>query len=191
MTWVSDFPSVVTAGSTLNWEDVPATVGFDVNATSADWTLTYYLRTNAAGEGATVVGSAYNDGWRFTVASSVTAGFDRGDWVWSAVFSKGSESYEKGKGDFKVIQSLVYTGTPSALDNRTDNEKARDNIKLALSKFADGAQEYSVGGRTYKRASITDLHVELNRLNADILRESDAEKLNQGLGSGLRFYTRF
>tara|TARA_Y100001951_G_C11203973_1_gene218809 strand:+ start:51 stop:632 length:582 start_codon:yes stop_codon:yes gene_type:complete len=191
MTWVSDFPSVVTAGSTLNWEDASATVGFNVNATSADWTLTYYLRTNAAGEGATVVGSAYNDGWRFTVASSVTTGFDRGNWVWAAVISKGSESYELAKGDFKVIQSLIYTGTPAALDNRTDNEKARDNIKTALSKFADGAQEYSVGGRSYKRASIPDLHIELNRLNEEIFRESDAEKIKQGLGSGRRFYVRF
>ena len=191
MTWVSDFPSVVTAGSTVTWEDDSATVGFDQTATSDDWTLTYYLRTNTAGEGATVVGSSYNQGWRFTVASSVTTDFDKGEWIWSAIVSKGSESCQLSTGKFKVIQSLVYSGTPEAIDNRTDNEKARDNIKTALSKFADGAQEYSVGGRSYKRASIPDLHVELNRLNADIFRESVAEKVKQGLGNGNRFMVRF
>jgi len=191
MTWVSDFPAVITAGTTVNWEDPSATVGFDVNATSDDWTLTYYLRTNTASEGATVVGSAYNQGWRFTVASSVTTNFDKGDWIWAAVISKGSESYQLATGEFKVKQSLVYTGTPAALDNRTDNEKARDNIKTALTKFADGAQEYSVGGRTYKRASIPDLHIELNRLNAEILRESVGEKVKQGLGNPNRFLVRF
>ena len=191
MTWVSDFPAVITAGTTVNWEDLSATVGFDVNATSDDWTLTYYLRTNTASEGATVVGSAYNQGWRFTIASSVTTNFDKGDWIWAAVASKGSESYQLATGEFKVKQSLVYTGTPAAIDNRTDNEKARDNIKTALTKFADGAQEYSVGGRTYKRASIPDLHIELNRLNAEILRESVGEKMAQGEGNPIRFFVRF
>jgi len=191
MTWVSDFPAVITAGTTINWEDPSATVGFDVNATSDDWTLTYYLRTNTASEGATVVGSAYSSGWRFTIASSVTTNFDKGDWIWAAVASKGSESYQLATGEFKVKESLVYTGTPAALDNRTDNEKARDNIKTALTKFADGAQEYSVGGRTYKRASIPDLHIELNRLNAEILRESVGEKVKQGLGNPNRFLVRF
>lgn len=191
MTWVSSFPEIITAGTTVNWEDTSATVGFDVNATSADWTLTYYLRTNTAGEGATVVGSAYNQGWRFTIASSVSTNFDKGNWSWSALISKGSESYPLGDGDFKVKESLAYTGTPAALDNRTDNEKARDNIKTALTKFADGAQEYSVGGRSYKRASIPDLHIELNRLNAEILRESVGEKVKQGLGNPNRFMVRF
>jgi len=191
MTWVSDFPAVITAGTTVNWEDLSATVGFDVNATSDDWTLTYYLRTNTASEGATVVGSAYNQGWRFTIASSVTTNFDKGDWIWAAVASKGSESYQLATGEFKVKQSLVYSGTPSAIDNRTDNEKARDNIKTALTKFADGAQEYSVGGRTYKRTSIPDLHIELNRLNAEILRESVGEKMAQGEGNPIRFFVRF
>ena len=67
MTWISGFPSIVTAGTTVTWEDSSTTVGFDQNATSSDWTLIYYLRTNTASEGATVVGSAYNDGWRFTL----------------------------------------------------------------------------------------------------------------------------
>ena len=191
MTWVSSFPEIITAGTTVNWEDPSATVGFDVNATSDDWTLTYYLRTNTASEGATVVGSAYNQGWRFTIASSVTTNFDKGDWIWAAVASKGSESYQLATGEFKVKQSLVYSGTPSAIDNRTDNEKARDNIKTALTKFADGAQEYSVGGRTYKRTSIPDLHIELNRLNAEILRESVGEKMAQGEGNPIRFFVRF
>ena len=191
MTWVSSFPAVRTAATTVTWEDGSATVGFDESATSPDWTLTYYLRTNTASEGATVVGSAYSSGWRFTIASSVTTNFDKGDWIWAAVASKGSESYQLATGEFKVKQSLVYSGTPSAIDNRTDNEKARDNIKTALTKFADGAQEYSVGGRTYKRTSIPDLHIELNRLNAEILRESVGEKVKQGLGNPNRFLVRF
>ena len=44
--WVSDLPSVISAGTTVKWRDEATTVPFNQNATSTDWTLTYYLRTN-------------------------------------------------------------------------------------------------------------------------------------------------
>jgi len=43
MTWISGIPDTMRAGTTITWEDDSATVGFDQTATSADWTLTYYL----------------------------------------------------------------------------------------------------------------------------------------------------
>ena len=57
--WISDIPSVITVGTTVKWRDESATVGFNESATSADFSLTYYLRTNTAGEGHTSVGSAF------------------------------------------------------------------------------------------------------------------------------------
>jgi len=192
MTWVSDFPSVITAGTTVNWEDTSATVGFDQTATSADWTLTYYLRSAVSGAH-TAIGSAHNNNWRFTISASDSESFNEGDWSFQAVVSKGSEKFKLGKGGtFKVKQSFAYTGTnPGVIETRSENKKARDNIEAALRKFADGMQEYSIAGRVYKRVNIPDLHVELHRLNAEILKEDDAEKISQGLGSGRHFFVRF
>ena len=46
---VSDLPSVISAGKTVKWRDEATTVPL-IKCNSTDWTLTYYLRTNTAGE---------------------------------------------------------------------------------------------------------------------------------------------
>ena len=52
-------------------------------------------------------------------------------------------------------------------------------------------QEYSIGGRTFKRINRNDLAAELDRLNAIVMREDIAEKVSQGLGNPTRFFVRF
>ena len=117
MGWQSDFPTVVTADTTIKWRDEQTTVSLDETISSTEgWALTYYLRTNVAGgEGLTVVGSAYTSGWEFTIAASDSANFDAGNWVYDAIATKGSEKYRLGGGSFEVKQSLIYTGTPCLL----------------------------------------------------------------------------
>lgn len=192
MTWISGIPDTMQAGTTITWEDDSATVGFDQTATSADWTLTYYLRSAVSGAH-TATGTAFNSGWRFTISASDSESFNEGDWSFQAVVSKGSEKFPLGKGGtFKVKQSFAYTGTtPGVIETRSQNKIDRDNIKAALRKFADGMQEYSIGGRTFKRSNIADLHSELDRLNAIVMREDIAEKVAQGLGNPTRFFVRF
>tara|TARA_R100001594_G_scaffold84619_1_gene119126 strand:+ start:58 stop:627 length:570 start_codon:yes stop_codon:yes gene_type:complete len=188
--WVSKIPSIVAAGTTITWRDDDTTVPFDQNATSADWTLTYYLRSAVSGAH-TAIGSAYNSGWQVTISATDSANFYDGSWSWEAVVSKGSEKFRLGQGTIEVRQSLSYTGTAGAIDTRSQNKIDRDNIKIALRKFADGMQEYSIGGRTFKRVNIVDLQSELKRLNAIVIREDIAEKVAQGLGNPTRFFVRF
>ena len=136
--WTSEFPSVIRAGTTVKWRDDSATVPFDQNATSTDgWSLVYYLRTNTASEGHISVGSAYNSGWQFTINATDTGNFDKGDWSWTAIVDKGGEKFQLAVGEFKVKESLAYSGTPGALDTRTQNEIELDYIKVAIPKFED------------------------------------------------------
>ena len=188
--WVSKIPSIVAAGTTITWRDDDTTVPFDQNATSADWTLTYYLRSAVSGAH-TVTGSAYNNGWELVISAADSASFYDGEWSWEAVVSKGSEKFRLGQGTIEVKQSLSYTGTAGAIDTRSQNKIDRDNIKAALRKFQDGMQEYSIGGRTYKRIHRNDLAAELDRLNGIVMREDIAEKVAQGLGNPSRFFVRF
>ena len=44
--WKSDLPSVITAGTTIEWVDEATTAGINETISSPDWTLEYYLRTN-------------------------------------------------------------------------------------------------------------------------------------------------
>lgn len=192
MGWQSDFPTVVTADTTIKWRDEQTTVSLDETISSTEgWALTYYLRTNVAGgEGLTVVGSAYTSGWEFTIAASDSANFDAGNWVYDAIATKGSEKYRLGGGSFEVKQSLIYTGTPAQIDTRTQNQKDRDNIIAALRKFEDGAQSYTIGGRSFTRVDMDKLRVRLSDLNTICLREEAAQKLSQGRGSGLNLNAR-
>ena len=189
--WISKIPAIVAAGTTITWRDDDTTVPFDQHATSADWTLKYYLRSSVSGAH-TATATAYNSGWQVTISATDSASFNEGDWSYEAVISKGSEIFRLGEGKIQVKQSLSYTGTtPGVIDTRSQNKIDRDNIKAALRKFQDGMQEYSIGGRTFKRSNISDLHSELDRLNAIVMREDIAEKVSQGLGNPTRFFVRF
>ena len=186
-----NIPKQIYAGTTIKWRDDAAVGPLNESITSSDWTLTYYLRTNTNHEGHTVVGTSYGSGWEFTISATDSAGFDAADWFFYAEASKGSEKFTLGSGQLKVLASLSYTGQPGAFDGRTAAEKERDDIKAALSKFKDGAQEYSIGNRTFKRVAMADLQMRLNRLNAIIVRERKAAMIANGLGDPHSLYVRF
>lgn len=188
--WVSKIPALIAAGTTIKWRDDSTTVPFDQTVTSADWTLTYYLRSSVSGAH-TVTGTAHGSGWELVISASDSEDFSDGNWSWEAVVSKGSEKHRKGQGELEVRQSLAYTGTAGVIETRSQNKIDRDNIKAALRKFKDGMQEYSIGGRTFKRINRNDLAAELDRLNSEIIREDIAEKVAQGLGNPTRFFVRF
>ena len=115
----------------------------------------YYLRTNTAGEGHTSVGSAFATGWEFTISATDSAGFDAGDWYWCAIAEKSGEKYKLGQGQFEVKQTLVYTGTPVAIDYRSQAEKDLAAVTAAIRAMVDDkAKEYSIGDRTFKRIEL-------------------------------------
>ena len=186
-----NIPKKIYAGTTIKWRDDAAVGPLNESITSADWTLTYYLRTNTNHEGHTVAGTSYGTGWEFTISATDSAAFDSGDWFFYGEASKGSEKFTLGNGRLEVLASLAYTGQPGAFDGRTAAEKERDDIEAALAKFKDGAQEYSIGNRTFKRVAMADLQMRLNRLNAIIVRERKAAMIANGLGDPHSLYVRF
>ena len=126
-------PSKVRAGDILQWRDSETQDVFANAITSTEWSVTYYLRTNTAAEGATVTSTAYLSGWQFTVASTVTANFDAGDWYFQAVAAKsGQEKQTILSGQFEVLPSLVYSGSASAYDGRSQIRKDRRRHDQAL-----------------------------------------------------------
>ena len=187
--WVSGIPKIINAGSTVKWRDEATTVPFDQQVTSTDWTLTYYLRSAEAGA-LTVVSSAYNSGFETTISASASAELGEGIWFYEAIATKGLEKHSLSTGKITVKQTLSYTGTAGKIDFRTPNQIERDNIQAALSKFNDGTQEYSIGNRTYKRVDMDKLRTRLFDLIPICLREEKAEKLKQGLGTGLKLNVR-
>ena len=192
--WKSDLPSEIIAGTTVEWVDEATTAGIDETISSPDWTLEYYLRTNTSSEGHTATGTQYSNstGWQFTISATDSAGFAAGNWFWSARAFKSGKVFEIGNGELIVKQSLQYTGTPAAIDNRTQNEKDLDAVTAAIRAMVeDKAQEYSIGNRTFKRIDLDKLENLQAKLKSRVASEKRYSLISQGLGDPKNLYVRF
>lgn len=186
-------PQQIRAGDTIKWRDGATTDVFGNEVSSSSWSLTYYLRFNAASEAATVVGSAYGTGWEFTISAATSAGFDAGDWFWQAVASDGTSKLTLGVGQLNVQASLSYTGSAAAYDGRTQAQKDLEAVQAAIRAMVDGSpvQEYQIGNRRLKKMFMSDLIMLENKLRADVKREQRSADIANGLGDGTKLYVRF
>jgi len=190
----SDLPSIIVAGTTIEWVDEATTAGINETISSPDWTLEYYLRTNTASEGHTVTGTQYanSTGWQFIISSTDSANFDAGNWFWAARAFKSGKVFEIGTGELEVRQSLQYSGTPAAIDNRTQTEKDLDAVTACIrALIEDKAQEYSIGNRTFKRIDIKELRAREAELKSRVASEKRYSYISQGLGDPKNLYVRF
>ena len=192
--WKSDLPSEIIAGTTIEWVDEATTAGINETISSPDWTLEYFLRTNTASEGHISTGTQYQNstGWQFTISATDSAGFAAGDWFWSARAFKSGKVFEIGSGELVVKQSLQYTGTPSAIDNRTQTEIDLDAVTAAIRAIiADKAAKYSIGGRSFERINLPELRAREAELKARVFSEKRYSLKSQGLGDPKNLYVRF
>ena len=192
--WKSDLPTEIIAGTTIEWVDEATTAGINKTISSPDWTLEYFLRTNTASEGHIATGTQYQNstGWQFTISATDSAGFDAGNWFWSARAFKSGKVFEIGSGELVVKQSLQYTGTPSAIDNRTQTEIDLDAVTAAIRAIiADKAAKYSIGGRSFERINLPELRAREAELKARVFSEKRYSLKSQGLGDPKNLYVHF
>jgi hypothetical protein len=177
----------------MKWVDGPATDNVGNAIDSGSWTLTYYLRTNTASEGATVVGVADGQGWAFTLAAATSAGFDAGQWFWQAVATSGSEKVTLSAGQLEVLAALEYTGTPGAFDGRSQAQQDLDAVQAAIRAIVAGgvAKEYTIGNRSLKKYDLADLLQLEGKLKAEVKREQMADLIANGLGNPHNLFVRF
>jgi hypothetical protein len=188
-----NIPAQIRAGDTVSWRDAATTNNLGVAVGSADWSLTYYLRTNTASEGATVVGVPFGQGWEFTIPAATSAGFDAGQWFWQAIAEKAGEKTTLGAGQLTVLAALEFTGTPGAFDGRSQAQKDLDAVQSAIRAIVAGGAvaEYSIGTRRLKKMEMTDLLALESKLKAEVKREQAAELQANGLGNPHNLYVRF
>jgi hypothetical protein len=188
-----NIPSEIRAGDTIQWRDVAGVDNLGNEVSSSDYTLTYYLRFNAASEGATVVGTAYGTGWQFSIAAATSVNFDDGTWYWQAVATKTGSTITLGSGQSTVLAALSYSGTPAALDGRSQAQKDLDAVQAAIRTIVAGgvAKEYTIGNRSLKKYDLTDLLALETKLKADVNREQKAQLIANGLGNPFNLFVRF
>lgn len=186
-------PPAIRAGDTTAWI-VPATVDLQGNLiTSNQYTLTTYLRTNTASEGATVTGTARSDGgWDQIISAATSAGFDAGLWHWQSKATAGSTVITIGAGTTTVLPSLGYQGTPDAFDGRSQAEKDLVEVQAAIRAIVTKqAKQYTIGTRSFTTIDLPVLIQRESQLKAIVNRERAAEKVAAGLGNPRSLYVRF
>lgn len=188
-----NIPPRLRAGDTIQWRDDATTDNLGNPIDSATWTLTYWLRTNTATDGASVVGTPYNSGWSFSISAATSSAFDPGRWYWQAVASKTGQVFTVGSGSVDVDPLLTYAGTPTAYDGRTQAQKDLDAVQLAIRSLLSGGsvQEYTIGQRKLKRYDLSELLQLEAKLKADVKREEAAQLMANGLGNPRNMFVRF
>ena len=192
--WKSDLPSVITAGTTIEWVDEATTAGINKTISSPDWTLEYFLRTNTASEGHIATGTQYQNttGWKFTITATQSNDLAAGTYYWSVRAFKSGKVFELTNGQLEVKQSLQYSGTPSAIDNRTQAEKDLQTVQAAIRTLTeDKAAEYSIGNRRFKRQDLATLITRESQLKSIVFSERRASMIAQGLGDPKTMFVRF
>lgn len=177
----------------MTWVEPAAVDRNGAAATSAAWTLTSYLRTNTASEGATVVGTARSDGgWDMAISATTTGGFDAGEWSWQTRISSGATVRTVGAGTTVVVASLSYAGAPDAFDGRSQAEQDLDAVQAAIRAIiSKGSKQYSIGSRSYTAQDLGVLMQREAQLKAIVARERAAEKVAAGLGDPRNLFVRF
>jgi len=185
-------PATIRAGDTITWRDDAAADALGNAITSGTWTLIYYLRTNAASAGATVTGAAYGYGWESTLSASTTAGFTAGTWYWQAIATRSSEKHTLGAGQLIVLPALSYSGTPGALDGRSQSRQDLEAVQLAIrTLISSGAKSYTIGNRQLTKLDLPSLIERESYLKGLVAREEAAERVANGLGDPRNLFVRF
>ena len=187
-----NIPATIRAGDTIKWRDIAGVDNLGNEISSGTWTLTYYLRTNTASEGATVVGTAYGTGWEFTIAANVSSGFDAGTWYWQAIASKSGSVITLGAGQLTVEAVLSYAGTPGAFDGRSQAQIDLDAVQAAIRAIVSaGAKQYTSGSRSFTKLDLGELMERESKLKAEVKREQMADLIANGLGNPHNLFVRF
>ena len=187
-------PKKIIAGDYIQWTLNATQDHFGNEIASPDWTVVYYLRTNKQQFAATVTSTAYQNGFKFTIDSSVSQNFSEGIWYYQAMASKsGNERQTIAQGQIEVIKSTLYTGSnPAAFDGRTQLRKDFDAIEATIRSIATGqaVQEYKIGNRSLKKFDLSELIMLRDRYKRDLVKEEKAQKIANGLGNPHNLYIR-
>ena len=186
-------PSTIRAGDTVRWRAAETVDNLGNAVTSADWALTYYLRANTAGEGATITATAAATGWEAVIPAVTSASFDAGQWFWQAIASSGSDKLTLGAWQVTVLAALDYSGTPGAFDGRTQAEQDLVAVQAAIRALISGGavKQYSIGNRSLTKYDLKDLVMLESQLKAQVKREQAAQLAANGLGNPHNLFVRF
>lgn len=183
---MSTIPTQFRAGDFVSW--------VESNAPAGATAIRAYLRTNAA-SGAVLDATADGNDWAFEVSAATSATLTAGAYLaqFVAIVATNPVSYREAR--FTVLPNLVFTGSPTAIETRSELRIRYDEIQEAIRIVTTSAQEYQIGvgggGRKVRRADLPALIQERDNLRAQLTAEERASDIANGKGDPDALYTRF
>ena len=171
-------PAKMAAGDTLKFKKKLADY-----APVDGWTMTYYIRGNGTG----MVQSYSNDNstgdFSFYVSKRDTAEWTVGKYRFEGyVYNTNGERYRVDYGDFELTAD--FQNGVSALDVRSDNEKALDAITATINGSASYTErQFQINGKMIERFSLSELLKAKAYLESEVAKEKKAEANELGEGN--------
>ena len=139
--------------------------------------------------------TASGSDWFFGIDAATTTGLTAGSYLAQFVATVATKPVTYREVAFKVLPSLAYTGSPTAIETRSAAKIRLDSVEAAIDALTSGAQEYQIGvgsgGRRVRRADLKDLIEWRDRLKAEVRAEERADAISNGKGDPDILYTRF
>lgn len=178
----SSEPLEVTLGDTVQW-----TKALGDYLATAGWVLSYVLINST--HKITITGTSSGDDHVIGVPAATSAAWTAGTYSWQAYVTNGAERHTVGIGSIVVRPNLTASAT---YDNRTPARKALDAIDSALAANGGRAhlESFQIGDRMQKFRSMSDLLAARSRLQAEVAREENAQRLRAGLAPRNTLYVR-
>lgn len=175
-------PNTIQAGDTVKWN-----ISLAEYPASAGWALEYRLTNRYANYN--ITSTPDGDTHTVVIPATTTATYQPGGYQLIGWVTKDAERYS-------VVSKAVIVkpdlATVEHFDNRTPARAALDDLNEGLRKYAGNAwkQSYTIEGRTMTFRSAADYFTLRSRLQTEVNREVQAERLAQGLGSASRIRVR-
>lgn len=179
-------PDVLSVGDRWAWRRTDLVTDYP----SASYSFSYIARKEGTGERIAISSTGSSTGYTVEVASTVTANYVAGKYVWTAYITRTSDSarIEVGSGYFDIKPNRATDSS----DPRTTAQICLDNIEAYLKDPNNiTAASYSIAGRSLSRHSRAELLKEREKFKGEVVREKQAARLAAGLLTNSTIRTRF
>jgi len=156
-----------------------------------EYTATYVARITGGGANEiTLVGTAYNDDYLFTVDSATSADFVPGYYHWQLEIARDSD------GNRIVVDRNTFTAIVdldvNQSDPRTHAEIMIDKIETVLQGRADAdVLSYSISGRSLSKMTPDELVQWRDYYKRELVMQQRKERVRRGVPTGATMVARF
>jgi|TARA_Y100000289_G_scaffold11398_1_gene10523 hypothetical protein len=182
-------PDTIVIGDRLVWRRDDLANTYPIGS----YALTYEFHEDSGGGGShkfTITATEAEDTYFIEVASSTTASYTDGDFIWNAFITRSSDSQRirVDTGRTTVVKNLANTNA----DLRSHAKKVLDAVQAVLENRASVDQaSFSIAGRSLSRMSIDELLSFRDKYKAEYLQEIKKARIKNKQRSGNTIEVKF